>query len=157
VANQLSPQMLAQLYGQESHDPFLFLVTLDHEEWDEPIYFVNNTVEIVSRGITYLPFPMTIRLPTDDGETARAFAMEFDNVSLELIEPLRKVTTQVDIKLEMILASMPDEVQISFEELKLQTVNYTKFRVIGSVILDNFLNTAMTSEQYGPSNFKGLF
>jgi hypothetical protein len=157
MSNSLSPAMMAQLFAQESNDPFLFLLTLSHSSWGEEIYLVNNTEAITSRGKEFVAFPMSIKLPIDDGETARSFSIEFDNVSLQLIEGIRTVTTPISVKIEMILASIPDEVQMSQEELLIQNITYNKSRVVATVILDSFLNTEVTSERYGPTNFPGLF
>lgn len=156
MSNALSPELLAQIFGQSSNDPFLTLVTLTHTSFDT-IYLVNNTVDITSRGQVYRAFPMKVRLPVDDGESARDFQMEFDNVSLELIEEIRSVTTQIGVKMEMILTSMPNVVQMSQDDLFISNLSYNALRITATIILDSFLNVAMTSEQYNPDNFPGLF
>jgi hypothetical protein len=158
MSNALSPELLAQIFAQESNDPFLVLVTLSHPDITT-LRFVNNSEPIVSRGDTFLAFPMMIKLPTDDGETQREVAIEFDNVSLELIEPIRSIDSdeKIAVKLEMVLASLPDAVQMSLEELFIKSVQYNKQRVSASIGLDDFMNTQLTSEQYNPSNFPGIF
>lgn len=153
---QLSNDVLQQIFDQSSDDPFLTLLTLSHASFST-LYFVNNTEAIVSRGTTYEPFPMKIALPTDDGESLREVVCEFDNVSLELIEELRSVTDFIDVKLEMILASKPDIVEIEIGELKLKNINYNKKTIQGRLFMDDFLNTGMTSERYLPSSFPGIF
>ncbi len=57
----------------------------------------------------------------------------------------------------MVLASIPDAIQISFDELKIQSLSYNKTRITAKLFLDSFLNTEMTSERYTPSLFPGLF
>jgi len=157
MSNTLSPELLAQIFAQSSNDPFLTLVTLTHESFATPIRLVNNSKPITSRGNEYLAFPMKIRLPVDDGETVRDFAIEFDNASLELIEEIRSVTSQIGIKLEMILASMPDVVQMEQADLKIITLNYNATKITARVVLDSFLSVELTSEKYNPSNFPGIF
>jgi hypothetical protein len=157
MANQLSPALIAQLYAQESDDPFLLLSTLTHPSFSGPIRLVNNTENIVSNGETFVAFPMNIRLPADDGETVREVAMEFDNVSLELVDEFRAVTTPIEIRLDLVLASNPDYIQLSFTDLKLRNINYNKQRISAKLTLDSFLNIELTSEKYGPSNYPGLF
>jgi len=157
MPNMLSPELLAQLFSQESNDPFLTLVTLSHASFSQDIRLVNNTKNITSRGQEFQAFPMSIRLPVDDGETARSFTIEFDNVSLLLIEEIRQVTTPISVKIEMILASIPNDVQMSQEDLLIQNISYNKTRIVASIVLDNFLSTEVTSEKYGPLNFPGLF
>jgi hypothetical protein len=83
--------------------------------------------------------------------------MSFDNVGLELIEDLRSITSPVTVTLELILASLPDNVEIEIGELKLQTITYDQQRITGQLYLDDFLNTELTSERYSPSLFPGIF
>ncbi len=157
MSNSLSPQLIAQLMAQESSDPYLILITLTHPSFAEPIRLVNNSEDIISRGDTFLAFPVSIRLPADDGESQRQVAIEFDNVSRFLTDSIRSVVTPIDVKLEMILASIPDTVQMSLEELKVQNLTYNSNRISARLILDNFLNVELTSERYTPNNFPGLF
>lgn len=157
MANQLSPELIGQLFAQESNDPFLSLVTLSHETFDQPIYLVNNTKNITSRGNVFQAFPMTIRFPVDDGESARDFQIEFDNVSLELIQAIRSVTTQIGVTVELILASIPDVVQMSQEDLFIATMSYNKTKITARIVLDTFLNVALTSESYTPVSYPGMF
>lgn len=156
MANSLTPELLAQLLYQESDDPFLTLLTISHPSFDT-VRMVNNAEDITSRSQVYQAFPFKIKLPSDDGETLREVTIEFDNVSLEILNEIRTVTTYINVKIEMVLASIPDEVQISLEELKIQSVSYDKQKVQARLFLDNFLNTEMTSETYTPTNYPGLF
>lgn len=157
MANNLSQELLAQLFGQESDDPFLTLITLNHPDFGDPIYLVNDTQNLVSRGKTYQAFPMRITLPVDDGETARQVAIEFDNVSLELMNIFRQVTTPIPVTLEMVLASLPDEVQYQISELKIGNIQYNAQVISAKLFMDDFMSVALTSEAYTPSNYPGLF
>lgn len=133
------------------------LVELSHPAFLTTQRLVNNNVDIVSRGNTYVAFPMKIRLPSDDGETSREVAIDFDNVGRDLIDEIRSITTPIQVKIEMILASNPDQVQISLEELKVRNISYDKSKISAKLSLDNFLNIAMTGEKYTPQNYPGLF
>ena len=157
--NNLSAQLLAQLYAQESNDPFLILVTFTHSSFASPIRLVKNSNAIVSRGNTFTPYPFQIVLPTDDGEKLRQVTLTMDNVSLELIDEFRSVTGSdpIGVKVEMILASIPNEVQYSLEELKVVAVQYTRDTIQATLGLDDFLNTEIPSERYTPTNFRGLY
>jgi len=157
MSRTLSNELLQELFAQESGDPFLTLCTLNHPDFDAPYYFVNNTENITSRGVTFVAFPMQFVLPIDDGESDRQVSVVFDNVGLELIQDLRSITTPIECKLEMVLASLPDNVEIELGELKLQNITYDQNRISGQLYLDDFLNTEVTSERYSPSNFPGIF
>jgi hypothetical protein len=155
VSNQLTPELKSQIFAQQSGDPYLTLVTL----WTDSFTYrlVNNTEDIVSNGNLYTAFPMKVRLPADDGESAKDFQLEFDNASLLLIASLRSVTEPVNCQIDMILASMPDVVQMTAGELLVKSISYDKSRIVARIVLDNFLASAMTSERYTPSLYPGMF
>jgi hypothetical protein len=157
VSNELSNALKAQLFANESYDPFLQLITLSHDSFTSPIYLVDNSEEIVSNGNTFLPFPMQIILPQDDSDSDKQVKISFDNVSRFLIEELRSISTPINLKLEMVLASNPDIIEVKLEELQLRNIQVTLKSVEGTLVLDDFLRTELSSEKYGPSNFPGLF
>lgn len=153
--NEISNELKQELFSQESGDPFLALVTLTHTTFTARL--VNNSKDVLSRGFVYSAFPMKIRLPVDDGETARDFSIEFDNVSLDLITQLRSVTGDIGVKIELILASLPDVVQMAHEDLLVRSVSYNSQRISARIVLDSFLAVEMTSERYTPSIYPGMF
>lgn len=157
MSNTLSPEMLAQIFGQEADDCFLVLLTISHPDMPQPIRLVNNTEDVVSNGETYSAFPFKITLPADDGEKMHEVPIELDNASLELIETLRSITDPLDVNLKMILGSIPDDIQMEMGELKIGSIIYNKDRITGKMYQDNFMNSALTSEKYTPKNFPGLF
>ena len=156
MSNTLSNALLAQLFSQESNDPFLTLVKLSHDDFED-ICLVNNTENVTSGGVEYTAFPMKIVFPKDDGESNREVNIEFDNVDRTLIDLIRSVTDYIDVSISLILASDPDTVQMSFDELKIQNITYNSKRVSAKLFMDNFLNTEMTSEKYTPTLYAGLF
>lgn len=156
LSRSLSNALLAEMYSQTSSVPFLFLLTLSHSSFST-IYLVNNTEDIVSRGNTHSAFPMRITPPLDDGQSSNQMSLRLDNVSLELIDELRSVTDRIDVKVELVLASAPDIVEIEYGELKMSNVQYNAQNIQANLVLDDFLNTALTSEKYDPANYPGLF
>lgn len=153
--NDITNELNEQLLSQESGDPFLTLLTL--QNGTTVIRLVSNSSDIVSNGETFTAIPMKLTLPTDDGETARSFKIVIDNIMLDLIVLLRTVVGGVTAKVDMILASTPDVIQMSYENLALSAITYDKTSITATFSLDNFLQIAMTSEQYTPSNFPGIF
>lgn len=153
---QLSNELRAELFSQESGDPFLMLVTLTHESFQD-IYLVDNTVNITSRGVEYTAFPMEIILPPDDGVSARESQISFSNVGLELINELRSVKNPVGVKIEMVLASNPDQIQIEINDLRIRNITYDQQVISAKLYVDDFLSTEMASEKYTPKTFPGIF
>lgn len=157
MSQTISNELMAQIFSQNSSDPLLTLLTLSHSSFAENILLVNNTENIISRGNTYVKFPVKITLAPDDGETAREIQIEFDNVSLYLTSAFRTVTTPIEVKIEMVLASIPNEVQVSIEELKIRQIQSDKKKISAKLYMDDFLTTGLTSERYTPTTYPGLF
>lgn len=157
MANQISQALLSQLLARESGDPVLTLLTLNHPSFPAPLRFVNNNADIVSGGLLFLAFPFRITLPTDDGEKAREVDLVMDNVSLEVIGSLRSVTEEIPAKVEVILASLPNEIQMSIEGLVIRNISYNSKSITAKLGQDSFMFTELTSERYTPGKFPGLF
>lgn len=157
MSRDLSVNLLNQLFAQNSDDPFLLLLTLEHVSFSSTIRIVNNNENITSNGDVFTAFPLKVTLPVEDGETERSLQMVVDNVSLALIGELRSVTDPVDVKVQMVLASNPDVIEIEYGEMKLGNITYDSQRIQGSLYLDDFLNTDMNSEKYTPTKYPGVF
>lgn len=156
--NNFSNDLIAQLFAENSDDPFLALFSISHPTWVDTIYLVNNTVSITSNGQTFEPFPIRLKLPSDDGETIRKVEIEFDNVSLELIEEIRTITDdKMEVKIEMVLASNPDLVEFELAELIIKNISYNEKTIRATLYMDDFLNTEMPSEKYSPTLYPGLY
>lgn len=155
MSNDLSNELKAQIFAQESDDPFLTLVTLNHQSFQARL--VNNSTDIISGGNTYIAFPMKIRTPVDDGETVRDFTIDFDNVSLDLIANLRSVTGDISVQIDLILASIPDVIQMTHTDLLIRSISYNAQRISARIVLDSFLAVEMTSERYTPSLYPGMY
>lgn len=155
MPNQITDALRAQFFAQESNDPFLMLVTLQNTSFI--LRLVNNSSDIVSNGNTFTAYPMKIRLPIDDGETARDIQIDFDNVSLEMIRNIRSVTESIGVSIQMVLASQPDVIQMSLDDLLIGNITYNATKISASIVMDNFLSVEMTSERYTPNNFPGMF
>lgn len=156
MSNNLTNVLKGEMFSQASGDPFLMLIELSHPSFDT-IRLVNNTVNVTSRANEYQAFPVRITLPTDDGETAREVTIEFDNVSRELVNEFRTVTDFIDVKIEMVLASNLDYVEIELDELKIRDISYNLNTIQAKLFSDDFLNTELSSERYTPTNFPGIF
>ncbi len=153
----LTQTLIAEMFKQESGQAFLTLVTLSHPTWAESVRLVNNSSDVISRGQVFIAFPFTIVLPPDDGESTREAQLVLDNTTLEIITRLRAVTDEVGVKLEMVLSNLPNDIQMSIEDLVIRNITYNVNKITARLTMDNFLQTELTSEKYTPSRFYGIF
>lgn len=157
MPTQIPQKLLNELMKQESGEVLLTLLTLNHPSFAEPVRIVNDTSDIVSRGILFKAFPFKVVLAPDDGQSKREINIVLDNVSLELIGFFRSVTDRIPANVELIMASLPDEVQMGFDDLAVTNINYNSETISAVLGMDDFLNTEVPSESYTPSLYPGLF
>lgn len=157
MSNTLSNALKSEMFGPSSSVPFITLFTLTHPSFANTIRIVNNTESVSSNGNTFESFPVKVVLPADDNETVREVQIQFDNVSLELIDEFRGVTSPIDVKIQMVLSDNPNFIQYELEDLKLKSISYNAQTITAKLVMDDFLSSGLTSERYTPSNFPGIF
>lgn len=152
-----SAKLLEAALSENTSEVFLILLTFNNDSFDEPIYLVNNTENIISRDKEFLAFPFSLGLPVDDGDSLPSVTIKCENASLELIDELRKLTSPLSVTLEMIIASSPNYVETSIDDMRIASVQYDKQSLTMVATVDDLLNTSFPKERYLPSNFAGLF
>lgn len=153
----LSQKLIKAALEPNTGEVFLMLLTFDHPSFPKPIRLVNNIEEIRSRGEIYIAFPLEMMLPPDDGDTLPTVEITCQNASLELIDEIRSVQGPMSVKIELILASSPDWVEASIDDLRVVSAQYDKNAIQLTCTVDDLLNTSFPKERYLPSNFPGLF
>jgi hypothetical protein len=152
-----SAAFVEAVVSQNTDEVFLFLLTLSHADLTTPIRVVNNTEDIVSNGNVYTAFPFNLVLPQDDGESLPQIVITLSNVTLEFIDEIRALNGALDVKLEVILASSPNTIEMSIDGMKTYTINYDAQNMQATCQIEDVLNMSFPSEIYLPSNFPGLF
>jgi hypothetical protein len=124
---------------------------------ESAVCLVNNTEPIVSRGLTYSPFPFAVTLPADDSESLPTVTLTLTNVDQSLVDYIRGAIDAPKIEVELVTSAYPDTVEKSLTFLKLGTVQYDSLTITGQLTLDNFLTQAFPAESYTPPYFPALF
>lgn len=152
----LSNTALASIHAQETGEVWLVLLTLSHSSLATPIRVVNNNEDITSRGNVYQAFPFDIILPGQDPDGPPKATLRFDNVDRTAMQAIRAMTSAPSITLEVILASAPDTVEISFPGLTLRNVNFDSLVIEGELYFESIFNEPITVTMT-PSRFPGMF
>ena len=122
-----------------------------------PLYVVNNSEAVVSRGITFEPYPFAVTLPQDDSDTLPTVRLTISNIDRSIIEFVRSQPEAPAIAIELVTSAYPDLVEKSLTFLKLTSVTYNALTVDGNLDVDNFLTQRFPSESYVPPLFPGMF
>ena len=153
----LSPQARTAMLALTTPEAFLVLVTIRHAPTDEVFRVVANTAPIVSRGETFLPYAFRFALPTESGEEIGQASFEIDNVDLLLIDMLRRASVPAEFMIEIVLASAPDQVELSVSDLLLREVEWNAQTISGKLMHDDILNQRFPRDVFDPLQYPGLF
>lgn len=145
-----------QIRSRETDQAVLLLVTISPDGFD-PIYLVDNTVDITSRGQVYTALPLKVKITADDGETLQRVTLTLDNISLELINWVRQLTYPIPVVLETIFSGDPDIVEQSISDLIIKQIEYNAQSITATLFADDDFNQKVPSDTYNPIEFPGLF
>ena len=149
--------LVQSAFAHDTDQTWLVLLTLDHPTLPEPARVVNNLVDVVSRGETYIACPFTISLPTQDDRGMPEAQLQIENVSQTLIKIIRTVDSEVSVKIEIVRFDAPDTVEQSFEDFALKSARADLTTIQGTLGLSDAILTAVPIYTFSPSFFPGLF
>lgn len=155
-------------YAQQTDEVFVTLITLDSDELSEPIRICDDPFTaltglgddvygIESGGDEFVFMPFEIWLPRDDKTGTVSAKLSIQNIDRRIVETARVVTKPVNVKMQCILASDPDTIEIEFDNFQLSNVKYDVMSVEGDLTLNYWGLEPFPSWNFTPANFPGLF
>lgn len=144
-------------YAQQTADVWLVLVTIDHDDLAEPIRVVANTEDVTSRGDLFVGFPFDVVLPDSREDAPSRARLVVDNVSREIAQAIRSISSAPSVLLEVIRAADPDTVEVSFPFFTLRNVKWDALTVSGDLVLEDFTAEPFPAAVFSPASFPGLF
>lgn len=164
----MSPAALRAVFSPDSDDTLIVLLTFSGSNIVGDIKLADNYTQrlletdediiygVKSRGNDYLFLPFEFTLPTEDDSAPRAGINIYD-VNKQLLPSIRSLTTAPNVKIELVLASNPDVVEVDFGEFLLGNIKYNADTISGDLTLETFENEPFPSGTFTPSYFPGLF
>ena len=166
MTRSLSLNFRQAINAEESGEVAIFLMTITHEDLDEPILLSTDPTErvtdvplvykTVSRGEDYIYVPMQVVIP-DERENAPPHAQfRICNVTRELIEFVRSTTIPAQAKLELVLASDLDEVEVESPWLDIISVANSARDLTFDMTLNSMAAEQWPTDSMDPSSFPSL-
>lgn len=165
MSRNLSNNAKRAVFSQQTDEVFIVLLTINHPSFIEPARVSSDPFEllssgargVISNGIEYPYLPFTISLPQqDDTGTARA-TLSIDNIDRRIVAAARGANSSLDVKIEIVLASDLNAVEMSIDKFKLEKVTYDAFTVSGELSVQYFDLEPFPSKRFTPSDFPGMF
>lgn len=173
----LSPEALAAIFGTESTQEFITLVTITSGNTSEttgvpePIRLSDGSTgrlaslttdqEVVygvtSRGYDHIFLPLEITLPSEEDGQAPRCSIVINDVTQLLIPTIRRIIDRLNIKLEVVLSSDPNDVQVSYDNLYVTSITYNKDTVTLDLTMVDLEQEPFPVYTFSPAYFPGLF
>jgi hypothetical protein len=110
----------------------------------------------VSRGDNYYYLPMFVLLPDEREEAPPKSQLRITNVNRTLIDLIRSVTTPARAKLELVLGSDPDTVEVESPWLDVIAASNSAGEVVLDLSLNSMTTESMPVDSFDPASFPGL-
>lgn len=152
--------------AEESGELAIFLLTVEHDDIPGTLRFSTDPTEMVtdvplvyrttSRGEDYFYLPMFVLLPDEREEAPPKSQLRITNVNRSMVELLRSVTTPGRAKLELVLGSDPDTVEVESPWLDIISANHTAGELVLELSLNSMTTESMPVDSFDPAGFPGL-
>lgn len=157
MSRALSVTGYESLFEEETDEAWLILLTIDHEDFEEPIRVVANTENVVSNGNLFVAYPFELTLPTSSGETLATTKVRVSNVDRTIVQTIRSTESAPSALIQICLASDPDVIEADFEGLQMAKTEYDALTVEGEFSYQNSFASGFPAHRYTPRNCPALF
>lgn len=144
-----------QAIAQHNDDPFLVLLTIEHESI-ETLRVARNNENIVSRGNTFYAYPFDPEQPGDSEESPQA-RITIANVNRVVGHALERCATAPSCTFEIVLASDPDHVERAWAGMTFTNAAWDAFRLTVTLAYLGFSDEPFPKKRVTPIRFPGLY
>jgi hypothetical protein len=143
--------------AQETNELFIVLLEISHSSLADPIRINNSGASITSNGNTYVFYPFTINLPSDEDKQLPEAELVIDNVDLQQIAAIRGMSSSPSIRIMVVLQSDPNTIEVDFPNFTLSSVTYDAMTITGTLSIDDFMMEPFPGGWFVPSDFPAAF
>ena len=137
-------------------DQPLILLKIDHVDLSVPIFVVNDRVNVTSNAQEYIAFPFEIKLPDSLEDAPPRARLLIDNVSREIAQAIRDISTAASVTISVVLRVDPDTLELEFPTMRLTNVRYDALQVSGDLEFEDLTREPFPARTFSPAEFPGL-
>ena len=137
-------------------DQPLILLKIDHVDLAEAIFVVNDRVNVTSNAQEYIAFPFEIRLPDSLEDAPPRATLLIDNVSREIGQAIRDISTAAIVTISVVLRADPDTIEMDFPVMRLTNIRYDALQVSGDLEFEDLTREPFPARIFSPAEFPGL-
>ncbi len=151
----ISDTLKGEAWAGESDLP-LVLLLIEHADISPSIRVVNNREAITSGGDVYTAFPFDLRLPDALEDAPPRARLRIDNVSREIGQAMRDISSAADVTIEIVRGDDPDTIESSWPAMKLTHVRWDFLTVEGDLEFEDLTREPASFMTFNPSEFPGV-
>lgn len=151
----ISENLKQESWAQESKLP-LVLLEISHPDLADPIRIVNDKANITSNGDEYIGYPFQIYLPDSNEDSPPRAKIRVDNVSREIGQSIRQISTPPSVSLKVIRPDTPDIIEFQYSGMKLRHVPYDALTIEGDLEFEDLTKEPFPGYTFSPANYHGI-
>jgi len=166
--SSLSPAAIKAMFSTDTDDTLVCLLSISGSNITGTIRIADNYTQrlqetdedivygLQSRGNNYTFVPFDISLPQEDESVTRS-QITLHDPNRQLLPIVRQLTTAPTVRIEIVLKSNPNTVEVDYGEFLLANINYNAETITGDLTLESFDIEPFPSGTFTPNYFPGLF
>ena len=156
MSRTLSTAATQGVMAQETAEIYLVILAISHAAIST-LYVVQNTVDVVSNGNTYIAYPFDLTLPPDSDQGLIMANLTIDNVDRQIVAALRLITSPPSVAVSVILASSLDTVEAGPYNMLVESAEYDDLTVRFKLAFEDVLNEPFPAPRFDPPSYPGMF
>jgi hypothetical protein len=169
----MSSAALAALFSPDSQNTLVTLLTIYNPDNETEVLLriadnytqrLNDSAEqddivygIISRGTQFLFLPMSINLPSEEENAAPRCSIVLTDVTKQIVPIIREISGPPRVKIELVLNSTPNTVEVSYDRFYLSSISYNADQVSAELSMLDFAVEPFPAYSFTPAHFPGLF
>ena len=142
--------------AQETGEVLVVLLTISHPNLTQPIRVCSDSVETLSLGRTFIPYPFTFRAPDEAENGPNPAQLVIDNVGEIIAESIQLIDTAATVDVEIVLASNPNYIQGAWPTFELTNVEGSGFTISGDLTIPGLIAEPV-GRTFDPAGYPALF
>jgi len=153
----ISDAAKSEMFAAQTGEVYLTLLEISSPELSSPLYFVDNTQNIVSNGKTYEAALFSFNLPNAKVGASTKATFSISNIDRRAVELARSVSAPLTLTGMTIRATSPDIYEFGPVSFSLRDVKWTAQDLSGTLYDDVDGGMAVPKLTFNPADFPGLY
>ena len=150
-----TPAAIEGAYSEKTGATFLALLTLRHPQFSASHRFVNDRVNIVSQGDTYLALPFQVIRPAENDRDPEA-RIRVANVDSRLGSESLRIFGPVEVDMQVVLASSPGLIERAWTDFEMIRVTFNAQFLEGTLTQRQYSQRPWPPRRMTPSGFRWI-